>query len=261
MLKVVHQVSLKGATNPEHGNIQTFLEQLLVEVISGNYRYFLNEHLINSVPNVDEPEAYCWPPLLANERQVSGLFANALASVCPVSRPEFAILRPGARGPRGKLGADRNGRVDFFATYGKRSLALELKQIPISSLGDAADKLGLASRWETVATQSAQALTYLRREARTYPYPVSVGLLVIRVSRKVSSRKPLEEVRAEAAKQMESILRRVKTSMKPDFLAHYVPPLEMQAFLGWGRNGDEHRVFPGVIFAAVVHGKQAPKTK
>lgn len=258
MLKVVHQVSLRRATNPEHGNVQTFLEQLLVEVISGNYRYFLNEHLTNSIPEIDEPEAYCWPPLLANERQVSGLFANALASVCPVSRPEFAILRPGESGHGG---VESSGRVDFFATYGRRSLALELKQIPISSLGEAGGKRVMNARWNTLVKQSGQALAYLRKDPRRYPHPVSVGLLVIRVSRKVARRKTADEVRSAASDQMDAILQSVKSSIKPDFLAHYVPPLEMQAFLGWGESGDEYRVFPGVIFAAVVHGKQPPKNR
>ncbi|PLC04733.1 hypothetical protein CY658_12970 [Variovorax sp. RO1] len=261
MLKIIRQVDLIRATDPAYGNIQTFLEQLVVEVIAGNYRYFLNEHLINSVAGVNQPEALCWPPLLANERQVSGLFANALSSVCPVSRPEYAILRPGALGKRGKVGADRNGRVDFFATYGKRSLALELKQISISSLGDVAVRRGLAARWKSVQQQSAEALTHLCTDRVSYPHPTSVGLLVVRVSRKVSSKKLPETARAEAAEQMPSVLERVRQSIKPDFLAHYEPPLEMQTSGGWGDNGNEYKVFPGVIFAAVVHGKQPPKKR
>ena len=28
---------------------------------------------------------------------------------------------------------------------------------------------------------------------------------------------------------------------------------EMQVIIGWGENEDEYRVFPGVIFAAIVH--------
>lgn len=261
MLKIIKQVGLIRATNPAHGNIQTFLEQLVVEVVANNYRYFLNEHLINSVFDASQPEALCWPPLLANERQVSGLFANALSSVCPVSRPEFAILRPGVAGKRGKVGADRNGRVDFFATYGKRSLALELKQISISPLGDAAVRRGLTARWKSVERQSAEVLTHLCAYRDSYPHPTSVGLLVIRVSRKVSSRRDPETARSEAAEQMPSVLQRVRQSIKPDFLAHYVPPREMQTCLEGGENEDEYRVFPGIIFAAVVHGQQPAKKK
>lgn len=37
MLKVLKQVALKGATDPRHGNVQTFLERLLVEVTAENY--------------------------------------------------------------------------------------------------------------------------------------------------------------------------------------------------------------------------------
>lgn len=259
MLKVINQVRLKRATNPEHGSIQTFLEQLLVEVVSGNYRYFLNEHLINSAPDLNEAEAYCWPPLLANERQVSGLFANALAAVCPVSRPEFTISRPGVTDKRGKEGPERSGRIDFFATYGKRCIGLELKQIPISSLGDTSAKRGLSARWDSVKEQSSQALSHFRGAPSIYPHPVTVGLLVIRVSRKVSKKKAPADVRTEAVNQMTSMLRDIGSRLKPDFLAHYVPPVEMQTFLGWGKNEDEYRVFPGVIFAGVVHGKRAAK--
>src|SRR5579862_4770486 len=88
MLKVVEGVRLLGATDPQHGNVQTFLERLLVEAVAGNYRHFLHERLAKAQQYPEAPEQYCWPPLMSNERQVGGLFASALSSVCPVSRPE-----------------------------------------------------------------------------------------------------------------------------------------------------------------------------
>ena len=148
MLRVVRDIWLKGVTKAEHGNVQTFLERLLVEVVAGNYRYFLHEHLMQASDTDEEPEAYCWPPLLANERQVSGLFASALAAVCPVSRPEFAIQR---HHKVGRKRASRAGRVDFYASYGDRSVALELKQKAISTLGEISGKNGLAHQWMTVS--------------------------------------------------------------------------------------------------------------
>lgn len=248
MLRVIKNVKLKRATDSQHGNVQTFLERLLVEVVAGNYRYFLHEHLTQASNMDEEPEAYCWPPLLANERQVSGLFASALAAVCPVSRPEFAIKR--TRQARRKI-SSRSGRVDFFATYGNRSLALELKQKAISTLGEVRDKNGLANQWETVSRQAADALKHFRGDPATYPHPVAVGLLVIRVSIKVTSRRTPEDARKVAEEKMPALTTEVAKAIKPDFLACYTPPTEMQTFLR-GEQQSERRVFPGVIFAAFI---------
>jgi len=269
MLMVAKGLAQRRATNPEHGNVQTFLERLLVEVVSGNYRHFLHERVAFSsqkgVP-VERPEELCWPPLLANERQVSGLFSSALSAVCPVSRPEEAIRRP-VVGRRGKVKRSRNGRIDFAAVFGTRHIGLELKQIPISSLKagtkQGAEELrGLKHRWTTVSRQAGEALVHMRGYKDEYHHPITVGLLVIRVSRKVSSAKDPYEVRTEVADRMKDIVSSVTASIRPDFLAYYTPPPEMQALLGnWGNNREEHRVFPGVIFAASVHARQANRHK
>lgn len=251
MLRVVRSLEGKRSTNVEYGNVQTFLERLLVEVVSGNYRYFLHEHLMQAGAIDAEPEAYCWPPLLANERQVSGLFAGALAAVCPVSRPEFAIKR--LHGFTGKQ-SSRAGRVDFYASYGKRAIALELKQKAISTLGEISGKNGLAHQWNTVRDQAIDALRHFRTDPAAYPHPAAIGLLVIRVSIKVTSRKTPEEVRQLAAEKMPDITEAVEKAIRPDFLASYTPPTEMQTFLR-GEQQSEATVFPGVIFAAVVPAK------
>lgn len=241
MIHVLKDVRLKGATDSGHGNVQTFLERLLVEVVAGNYRYFLHEHLLKASDAKEEPEAYCWPPLLANERQVSGLFTSALATVCPVSRPEYTIKK-----------LDNNsGRVDYFATYGNRAVALELKQKPISTIGDISGKGGLAQRWNDVSDQAVQALHHLRSTPSIYPHPVAVGLLVIRVSIKVTAGKKLEDARKTAAGRTEDLIKGVSKALRPDFLASYTPPQEMQTFLR-GTEQDESRVFPGVLFAAYI---------
>ena len=72
MLKVVEGVRLLGATDPQHGNVQTLLERLLVEAVAGNYRHFLHERLAKAQQYPEEPEQHCWPPLMSNERQVGG---------------------------------------------------------------------------------------------------------------------------------------------------------------------------------------------
>lgn len=74
MLTVTRPVAQQRATNPQYGNIETFLERLLVEVVAGNYRHFLHERVAFSAgpgTESERPEEQCWPPLLAIERQVS----------------------------------------------------------------------------------------------------------------------------------------------------------------------------------------------
>jgi hypothetical protein len=262
MLTVVSEVSLKRATSPERGNVQLFLERLLVEVASENYRYFLSEHL--SFRRLREPEThvFCWPPLLANERQVSGLFAVGLSRVCPVSRPEHPITRAQSRREgQDDLPQSRSGRIDFIATYGQRQIALELKRCPIATIGNPSTKAGLSSQWATVSSQAAQALSYMRSERTVYDFPVSVGLLVIRVSRKVTSKREVEAVREAEAKLLPSIATSVKKLTSADFLAYHTLPTEMQVSYGWGVNEDQYRVFPGVVFAAVVQGNARRQAK
>jgi hypothetical protein len=264
MLTVTRPVARPRATNPQYGNIETFLERLLVEVVAGNYRHFLHERVAFSARPGNEskrPEELCWPPLLAIERQVSGLFFSALSSVCPVSRPEQRVRRPilakGRKAPK-----ESAGRIDFAALYGSRHIGLELKQIPISSLKagskqGADDLRGMAAKWKKVSHQASTALQYMRDYPLEYHHPITIGLLVIRVSRKVSSRRDPNELQRELSAQLPEIVGSVQSSIKPDFLAYYQPPPEMQVLLGnWGNGREDHRVFPGVIFAASVHMRQ-----
>ncbi len=257
MLTVLSEVSLKGATNPKLGNVQLFLEQLLVEVISENYRYFLSEHLSYRHHFEQDGYTHCWPPLLANERQVSGLFAIGLSRVCPVSRPEHPISRSSSkRESEDGQPSSKGGRIDFLGTYGARQIALELKRCPISTIGDAKLKSGLSNQWRNVSSQAKEALVHMRSlpERALYSSPVSIGLLVIRLSRKVTSKRETETTRQEVARLLPDVAERVKKLTSADFLAYYSPPAEMQTSFGWGKDGDQYRVFPGVIFAAVVHG-------
>jgi len=255
MLTVLTEGSLKGATNPERGNVQSFLERLLVEVVSENYHYFLSEHLSYRDQGDQDAHKFCWPPLLANERQVSGLFAVGLSRACPISRPEHPISRSSLqRNGEDKQSSNKNGRIDFLTTFGTRQIALELKQCPIATVGEAKLKSGLESKWNTVSSQAKQALVHIREYSRWYASPVSIGLLVIRASRKVTSRRGVEDARQAAAKSLPVVAESVRKLTSADFLAYYTPPAEMQVSYGWGKNEDQHRVFPGVVFAAVVHG-------
>lgn len=264
MLRVINKVKMPRAVDTAKGNVQTFLERLLVEVVAGNYRHFLHEYVVlaDAAKRPPRPEYDCWPPLLAQERQVSGLFAGALSSVCPVSRPEEAIRRIAARGDDdaaadSKSAVDSSGRIDFMALYASRHIGLEIKRHSISSATDREHVEGLKTKWKAVSRQAKQVLGHMRDFEDVYLNPVTVGLLVIRVSRKVRSGADLETARVEALTEMASAVELVDKTLKPRFLALYEPPREMQSFLGWGEDGHEFRVFPGVIFAAAVHARQS----
>lgn len=247
MLEILKPLSAKKATSPEHGDLQTLLERLLLEVTSLNYRYFLQERLTLG------SEWLCEPPLLANERQVSGLFAQALSSVCPVSRPEMAILRASevdADESKSEL-VESTGRVDYFATYGRRSVAIELKRIAVGT--KPSEWLRVQKRWSNVMKQSETALRYLSKHKREFGYrhPAAIGLLAIRVGRNVGTTESgpqIDEAQDDFNQTAEGLLK----TLKPDFLARYTAPREMQLSSGWGRNGASNGVFPGIIFAATT---------
>lgn len=254
MLTILRGVTLKRAIDAERGNVQAFLERLMIEVASENYRYFLSEHLAYRESIQQDANVYCWPPLFANERQVTGLFAIGLSRVCPVSIPEYPIRR--AAVPRDEEDAEakvRGGRIDYLAYYANRHIALELKRCPISTIGNASENKGLKHHWDTVSKQAQEALGHMR-EQKDFDSPVSVGLLVIRPSRKVTTRKVAEEARMSAVESLTNVVQEVQKLTSADFLAYYSPPAEMQVSYGWGKSKDQYRVFPGVVFAAVVHG-------
>lgn len=253
MLTILTDVALKGATDPGRGNVQSFLERLLIEVVSENYRYFANEHLSHRAYVNENAHMHCWPPLLANERQVSGLFAVGLSRVCPVSIPEHGISRSFGKASSATQ-ESKSGRIDFLATFGSRHIALELKRCPIATIGDARSKAGLKFQWNAVSSQAKQALVHMRRYSNSYSSPVSIGLLVVRISRKVTSRQDVESMRDKAERSLPEIAQQVKKLTSADFLGYYIPPREMQVSYGWGKDEDQYRVYPGVVFAAVVHG-------
>lgn len=254
MLKTITDVALVRATDPERGNVQLFLERLMLEVAAANYRHFLGELQLKARVAVDNPQTVCRPPLVANERQVSGLFATALNAICPVSRPEQAIDRKKRRTKRSK---QSSGRVDFVASYGARDLGLELKCCPISSIRDATDRRVLNHHWKVVRQQAEEALAHMRADSDSYAHPVAIGLLVIRVSRLVTKNRKPQDVRATALDALPVIVDSVRKTWRPDFLAYYVPPIEMQFSAGWGKAKSQYKVFPGFVFAAVVPGNLA----
>jgi hypothetical protein len=253
MLIISTKIPLKRAVDGNIGNVQLFLERLLIEVISENYRYFLSESISDNESSFAENAAESWPPLLANERQVSGLFAIGLSRASPISRPEYPIDRIRRIDNGVSKAQSSKGRIDFIARYGHRDIALELKCCSISTIGGVGDKKGLRDQWQVVSRQSKEALAHMRN-SKYFDSPVSVGLLIIRPSRKVTKNVDIEAARQEASELLERMAEEAQKATRADFFAHYVPPKEMQISAGWGDNFDQFRIFPGVLFAAVVHG-------
>lgn len=139
MLDITKRITLKGATNAAAGDVQVYLEQLLVEVIAANYRQFLSEKTERIRKNGIKNAKYsCWPPLFANERQVSGIFASGLNAMCPSTLAEHKIHRDLERSDEQNELLGKAGRVDFMSSFGNRYIGLELKRVPvgITSAGD-----------------------------------------------------------------------------------------------------------------------------
>lgn len=259
MLINLSEVQLKLATDDTRGNVQSFLDRLLNEVASENYRYFLAEYTSLGWTPEDFPEHHCWPPLLSNERQVSGLFATGLAHVSPISRPEHPVSRAGKASDddhddEESRTASKHGRIDFLAYFGNRHIALELKRHAISTVGDVRSNKKFVELWGAVSKQSKEALRHMREHKDQYYSPVSIGLLAMRVGRKVTSRKEIDETQKDATGSLSTIADEVRKTTKADYISYYVAPKEMQVSYGWGKAEDGYCVFPGVVFAAVVHG-------
>lgn len=263
MLRKVKPIRSKGALSADHGNVQAFLEALVVELVAANYRHFLHEQLINSNEMYVNPES-CSPPLLAKETQVSGLVAGALAAICPISRPEVPIKR-----------AKGTGHIDFTAFYGSRYLGIELKLAAISvmraeagqgrnrSVGRRIEepKGGLIGKWTELNVQTAEGLSHMKSAPKVYPHPIGIGLMIIKVSQKVRATADEEEARDDAVERMSDVTDWVQKTINPSYMICYDAPKEMQTFSGFGKSGDEFRVFPGIIFAATVKVKLAAGEK
>lgn len=255
MLSMIDRVKMKRATNAATGDVQVFLERLLIEVVAANYRHFLTEKIEILNDGNSNADFSCWPPLFANERQVSGIFASALNTMCPSTIPEHKIQRRLERNEDSDELTGTSGRVDFLSYFGRRSIGLELKGASISTTAGG-DYVVLKNLWDKVVAQSKEAHTYMRqKECRAdYPDGTGVGLMVIRVTRQARKFTEMSTFQNELSRHAESIsqtVEDVKKKLKPDFLAQYIPPNEMQAIL----KKNSYKIFPCILFAATVHGK------
>ena len=251
MLEIVKRIRMKRATDAAVGDVQVFLERLLVEVVAGNYRHFLNERIELSKDGDLDSIYQCWPPLFANERQVSGIFASALNTMSPSTVPEHKIRRRLEREEDEELKGTA-GRVDFLSTFGRRTIGLELKGAAVSTTAGG-DYTVLKTLWDRVVDQSKEAHTFMRQpELRAdYPEGTGIGLMVVRVARHISGKYTLDSEANLQAESIDRVVQEIQRKLKPDFMAKYLPPIEMQTV----QKEKGYRIFSCIVFAAVVHGK------
>jgi hypothetical protein len=191
MLEVLREVSSKRAADPTAGSVQSFLEQLLVEVIAGNYRHFLHENLYLSRGMNGDTELAAQsssPPLLASEREVSGLFSSALSSLSPVFWPEQPVTRLQERDgydTDGDASTGSPGKADFLAVYGSRLIGVEVKRANMTRIDG--NHKNLNGKWSQVRAQAQTVIGHMRRLPRKYPSPIAIGLLVVRVQTPIRS--------------------------------------------------------------------------
>jgi len=256
VLEITKRVSLKGATNAANGDVQVYLEQLLVEVIAANYRHFLSEKTERTRNGFDNAEYSCWPPLFANESQVSGIFASGLNIMCPSTLTEHKIHRALERCEEENELVGNSGRVDFMSSFGNRYIGLELKRVSVG-LTAAGDYTVLKNKWKEVTKQSKDVHTFMRQKElkNSYPNGTGIGLMVIRVGKQVSSKWDIPSEISRLSGEAEHLPNEIANQLRPDFFATYTPPIEMQAVAGFGKNFDAFKIFPKIMFAAVVHGR------
>lgn len=234
---VVH--SLFGgakSVDPQAGDVNEFIKSVLVEVVSENYRQTMYE-LISLMPDNAQGDRYLDPPLRANERVMSGLFATAISRVASRSRTEARVDReldvnPEVTGSGESEEGDNPvrsfGRVDYLAWYNKRTIAIELKMAGFNCQDPlATDNVG--RKWEKVVQQAQTAQASLKelnsRDRTRYPNPISLSVMVLLGRRRVHGKLSMEDEELERMKG-DALNMVYGLNMKPSFVASYVFPRE-----------------------------------
>lgn len=241
MLRVVQLFEGSAARNSDAGDLNDFLRDVLVEVAGENYRQTMYEAMALASSNGRGIQYDLDPPLRANERVMSGLFATAISRVALRSRTEARIDRPERDSnfdalerdiQRDGKSAKRSGRVDYLAWYSERVIGIELKMATMNC-----DEPKITStvkrRWGTVVDQAKTAQTCLRarqkEDKRRYPNPVSVALMVI-VGRRRIDMDDFEDVNWDIEGMEDATLNALAGLIpRPTFVATYTFPAEFRA--------------------------------
>jgi hypothetical protein len=245
MIEIVDEFKRQNTTDGDAGNLNNFLQALIIEVAAENYRQALAEGLllqkIFSRQSMDIA-------LRANEKVVSGLFSNALGKVCTLVRPEVRTDRGGSA-----------GRLDFLAWYNNRVIAIELKAGAIR-LNKTSARVDIKKRWNRAKKQIEMAQTSFRNSHDDrFNKPISLALMIISGTTGRNIDEADWSIDSES-EQKDLFLKALKSfKPKPQFSAIYSIPSELRRPVRL-RSGiaipdrQTYTPFFGFIARARVHG-------
>lgn len=255
MLKIKRSFIGTTVTDSFHGDSNQFLQSLLIEVVTENYRQLMSESIL--VSSEGDKALNPDPPLRANEMIMSSLFANALSKTAARSRSEARVDRGESDlsdDNEDSAVTSKTGRVDFLAWYGRRTYAIELKMATMNCSTAQLNKT-VQDRWDRVVIQTSDAQTFLRERNKEdrirYPSPVSLALMVVVGRRAISSEsaKTLDEDISNLEDEFFKEL--AKLDKPPSFQAIYTFPKEFRQFVP-RRNGRPATNLKNIIYTPFV---------
>jgi hypothetical protein len=188
------------------------------------------------------------PPLRANERGISALFASAIGRVSSRYRAEARVDRPLLEEEIASLDEDAveqetsAGRVDYLVWFENRVLGIELKAGSMSAEGAQPTKT-LKDRWSKAIEQTRQVQNHLRRQSIENNYhfqrPASIALLVVIGRRRFSAKrhadlnKRIIEIDKNVHQLQKSFLESLQKfapTHNPQFIASYLFPPGFREF-------------------------------
>jgi hypothetical protein len=240
LLQIIKNFKGQSANNSDVGDLNRFLRDVLVEVAGENYRQTMYEMMEVTSWGDQEGRFDLDPPLRANERVMSGLFATAISRVASRSRSEVRIDRPERdqsidamenEDEGDALSGTNHGRVDFLAWYGNRVIGIELKMAGMNCESPVLTEQ-VKRRWNKAVDQARTAQDYLRArqkdDATRYAAPISLALMVI-VGRRSTGRSNFPTLNNELV-SMQNASADALTGLapKPEFQALYTFPEEFR---------------------------------
>jgi hypothetical protein len=243
VLQIIKNFKGQSANNSEAGDLNRFLRDVLVEVAGENYRQTMYEMMAVTSWEDKEGRFDLDPPLRANERVMSGLFATAISRVASRSRSEVRIDRPEREqsidAMENEDGEDathgmNHGRVDFLAWYGSRIIGIELKMAGMNCESPILTEQ-VKRRWSKAFEQARTAQDYLRARQKEddlrYAAPISLALMVI-VGRRSANRDNFPSLNNELEGMANASVEALAgLAPKPAFQAIYTFPEEFRGVL------------------------------
>ncbi|CAO3941180.1 hypothetical protein [Achromobacter mucicolens] len=241
MLQVIKRFGGVSAQDASAGDLNSFLQEVLVEVAAENYRQTMYEAMALSSAKAVQYDLD--PPLRANERVMSGLFATAISRSALRSQSEVRVDRQEREVNANALEHDlegdgsstvKNGRVDYLAWYGSRVIGVELKMAGINCEAPKITQ-AISRRWTSAVNQAKTVQTCLRarqqEQPSRYPSPISIALMVL-VGRRSVNMEQLDDLNEDGCvESMREDTLEVLGGLKPapTFKAMYTFPREFRA--------------------------------